>query len=146
MSKALGAVDWSSTGFELALATVTLFVVFLVENSRIPFDDPNTHLELTMIHEVMVLDHSGPDLAFITIAAALKHWILGALVVTVAVPAHSGVLWMDVPVFLAGMTCVALVCGVVESVMARLRLIRVAQLLVGAGGLSALALILGLMR
>ena len=56
-------------------------VVFLAENARIPVDDPNTHLELTMIHEVMVLDHGGPDLAFIQYGAALKLWVLGALLV-----------------------------------------------------------------
>ncbi len=65
---------------------MTLLVLELVENSRIPVDDPTTHLELTMIHEVMVLDHSGPDLALIQYAAALKLWILGALFVGLAVP------------------------------------------------------------
>ncbi len=57
---------------EIVLVTVSLLVVFLCENARIPFDDPNTHLELTMIHEVMVLDHSGPDFAFIQYSSALK--------------------------------------------------------------------------
>ena len=50
-------------------------VVFLAENARIPVDDPTTHLELTMIHEVMVLDHSGPDFALIQYGASLKMWI-----------------------------------------------------------------------
>jgi formate hydrogenlyase subunit 4 len=63
----------------LALAALALFVVALAECSRIPVDDPSTHLELTMIHEVMVLDHSGPDLALILYGAALKLTLLGAL-------------------------------------------------------------------
>ena len=61
----------------------------LTENARIPVDDPTTHLELTMIHEVMVLDHGGPDLAFILYGAALKLWILGALLVGLAVPVRT---------------------------------------------------------
>ena len=54
------ASHWSEAGDSIALVLLSWFIVLLVENSRIPFDDPNTHLELTMIHEVMVLDHSGP--------------------------------------------------------------------------------------
>ena len=54
----------------MLLVAAALLIVFLAENARIPVDDPNTHLELTMIHEVMVLDHSGPDLAMIQYAAA----------------------------------------------------------------------------
>ena len=49
----------------------------MTENARIPVDDPNTHLELTMIHEVMVLDNSGPDFAFVLYGASLKLWVLG---------------------------------------------------------------------
>ncbi len=56
-----------------------LFLLLLVENCRIPVDDPNTHLELTMIHEVMVLDHSGPNLAYILYGSALKLWLFAAL-------------------------------------------------------------------
>src|SRR5260370_24761110 len=62
---------WRSSGIVLALIAAALMVIVLAENSRIPVDDPNTHLELTMIHEVMVLDHSGPDFAFILYGAAL---------------------------------------------------------------------------
>ncbi len=51
---------WLTAGASLALVLLSWFIVLLAENCRIPFDDPNTHLELTMIHEVMVLDHSGP--------------------------------------------------------------------------------------
>ncbi|MFZ3048606.1 MAG: NADH-quinone oxidoreductase subunit H, partial [Desulfatirhabdiaceae bacterium] len=52
---------WTGDGTVLLLASAALFIVMLAENCRIPVDDPTTHLELTMIHEVMVLDHSGPD-------------------------------------------------------------------------------------
>src|SRR5207249_5510875 len=60
-------------------AAAALFAVYLAENSRIPVDDPGTHLELTMIHEVMVLDHGGVDLAFVQYGSALKLFILGAV-------------------------------------------------------------------
>jgi formate hydrogenlyase subunit 4 len=56
---------WAHQAASLVLVAVALFAVLLAENSRIPVDDPNTHLELTMIHEVMVLDHSGPALGFL---------------------------------------------------------------------------------
>ena len=74
----------------LLLVAAAFVIVLLAENARIPVDDPNTHLELTMIHEVMVLDHGGPDLAFIQYAAALKLWVLGALLVGVLLPPLSG--------------------------------------------------------
>ena len=62
----------------MILILVSWFVVLLVENSRIPFDDPNTHLELTMIHEVMVLDHSGPAFGLILYGAAIKLFVFAA--------------------------------------------------------------------
>jgi formate hydrogenlyase subunit 4 len=70
----------------MGLLAVALLIVTLVENSRIPFDDPDTHLELTMIHEVMILDYGGPDLAFMLYASSLKLWIFGALLVCLLVP------------------------------------------------------------
>jgi len=128
----------------LALVTTALMVVLLAENARLPVDDPNTHLELTMIHEVMVLDHSGPDLAFILYGAALKLWVLAALLVELVLPVRTGNAWLDVGAALGALFAVAIAVGVVESSMARLRLLRVPQLLVGAGALAALALILTL--
>ena len=128
----------------LALVLVSLFVLLLAENSRIPVDDPNTHLELTMIHEVMVLDHSGPDLAYLEYAAALKLWIFEALLVGLALPVRTGSAMADAALFLLGMAVVSIAVGLVESTMARLRLARVPQLLLGASVLSAFGLILTL--
>ena len=133
---------WTKAAPVLVLVAAALVVVFLAENARIPVDDPNTHLELTMIHEVMVLDHGGPDLAFILYGASLKLWALGALLIGIVVPIHSGNGWLDAAAFLGGMLALAVVVGIVESTMARLRLVRVPQLLVGAGVFAALALIL----
>jgi formate hydrogenlyase subunit 4 len=139
--QAISPAVWAQAGLMLTLVLGTLVVVLLVENSRIPVDDPNTHLELTMIHEVMVLDHGGPDLAFILYGASLKLWLLGALLVGIALP-RSGSLWLDSLAGLASMLGLAVAVGVIESSMARLRLLRVPQLLVGAAALAALAFVL----
>jgi formate hydrogenlyase subunit 4 len=133
---------WHNAGPSLGLTLVSLFVVLLVENSRIPFDDPNTHLELTMIHEVMVLDHSGPAFGLILYGAALKLFVLGALVVRIALPFTFGNLLIDLLVFIAGMLGLAVLIGIIESIMARLRLPRVPQVLVGTTLISAFAMVL----
>ncbi len=142
MFERISADVWQTAGLSLALVAAALLVVLLCENARIPVDDPNTHLELTMIHEVMVLDHGGPDLAFIVYGAALKLWVLGALLIGIVVPIQSGSAWIDIAVSIGGMLALAIVIGIVESTMARLRLVRVPQLLVGASVLATLALIL----
>src|SRR6266567_7937662 len=144
LSEIYGAVTiatWARALPALALVAMTLVVLDLVENTRIPVDDPTTHLELTMIHEVMVLDHTGPDLAFIQYAAALKLWILGALFVGLVVPVRSGSLWLDGDAALLGMAGLAVAIGMVESAMARYRLTRVPQFIVGAATLSVVAFI-----
>jgi len=133
---------WVAAGASLLLMLAGLFVVLLAENCRIPFDDPNTHLELTMIHEVMVLDHSGPYFGCILYGAALKLYLLGALFLNVAVPFSAGNGFLDWGIFAFSMLALAVAIGVVESVMARLRLIRVPQLLVAAMILTAFSLVL----
>ncbi len=95
-----------------------------------PFDDPNTHLELTMIHEVMVLDHAGPAFGFILYGAALKLTVFATLIVTLVIPTGAGRDALDLVFFVGGLLVVSVAVGLVESSMARLRLIRVPQLLV----------------
>lgn len=137
-----GSAPHTATGITLLILTISLFIVMLAENSRIPFDDPNTHLELTMIHEVMVLDHSGPDFGLIMYGAAMKLFVMGALVVNLVLPPASGNFLADTAIFTGAMMALAVGIGLVESGMARLRLIRVPQLLVGTSLLSLFALIL----
>jgi formate hydrogenlyase subunit 4 len=132
---------WADSGLILVFVAVALFVVCLAENARIPVDDPSTHLELTMIHEVMVLDHSGHDLALINYASALKLWLIAALIVGIVVPG-TGLPAADVVISLAAIGLLAVLIGLVESTFARLRLVRVPQLLIGAATLTVLALIL----
>lgn len=133
---------WRDYGPALALVSMGFLIVFLTENARMPIDDPTTHLELTMIHEVMVLDHGGPDLAYILYGSALKLWILAALLIGLVMPVRSGAVWIDSCAACAAMAGLAVVTGLIESSMARLRLLHVPQLLVGAGVMSVLALVL----
>jgi formate hydrogenlyase subunit 4 len=133
---------WISAGESLVLVLISWFIVLLVENCRIPFDDPNTHLELTMIHEVMVLDHSGPAFGMILYSAAVKLFIFGALIVRLAIPISTGYLLLDWPIFIVGILLVAVVVGVVESTMARLKMTHVPVLLVAACLFSAFGITL----
>ena len=136
------ASQWMTHGASIALVLLSWFIVLLVENSRIPFDDPNTHLELTMIHEVMVLDHSGPAFGIILYGAALKLFIFAAMIVRLAFPFTTGTAWLDWPLFAGEMLVVAIVIGIVESTMARLRLTHIPVLLVAACLLAAFGIIL----
>lgn len=121
--------------------TGTFLIVLLTENARIPVDDPNTHLELTMIHEAMVLDHGGVDLAFIQYGAAVKLWVFSALLVGVAMPLRTSLPMLDLLAGVGGVFVVAVAIGVIESAMARLQLLRVPQLLITASVLSAIAIL-----
>jgi formate hydrogenlyase subunit 4 len=136
------AAEWSTAAAATVLVLVSLFVVLLAESCRVPFDDPNTHLELTMIHEVMVLDHSGPSFGMILYGSAMKLFVLGALLVRVAIPVSTGSLLGDWGVFVAAMIALAVLVGIVESVMARLRLTHVPGLLVAACLLSGFGVVL----
>lgn len=138
----LTEADWQRGAPVLVLVGAAFLAVLLAENARIPVDDPNTHLELTMIHEVMVLDHGGPDLALIVYGAALKLWLTGALLVGLLLPVRSGVAWLDGGAFLLAMALLAVVIGVIESTIARLRMNRVPQFLVGAGAFAVVAIAL----
>jgi formate hydrogenlyase subunit 4 len=137
-----GSALASAVGPGIMLVAAAMMIVFLAENARIPVDDPNTHLELTMIHEVMALDHGGPDLAMIQYGACLKLWIFGCLLAGMLMPARSGWFVLDLAAGLSGLALLAVLTGVVESVMARLRLVRVPQLLIAASILAVVALAL----
>jgi formate hydrogenlyase subunit 4 len=120
---------------------VALFVVLQVEGARVPVDDPTTHLELTMIHEVMVLDHSGPDLAAVQYAAAMKLTVCAALVATLLNPLRGAGGLAAAALNLALTAAVAVLVGCVESLTARLRL-KAVPLYVLAGAASAFVALL----
>ncbi len=125
----------------LVFIAAAFLIVYLAENARIPVDDPTTHLELTMIHEVMILDHCGIDLALIEYAGALKLWILGLLITGVLLPVRTGMPAVDMVLAIGALFVLAVVIGVIESTMARLKLVRVPLLLSCAFVLSSAAMI-----
>ncbi len=127
---------WNPATPVYLIVAVVLGIVLLAENARIPIDDPATHLELTMVHEVMVLDHGGPDLAFVVYGAALKLLVVAALLVHLVLPVPDGG-WAGAAAFVGGALGVAVLVGVVESATARLRLRRVPGFLIGAAALAA---------
>ena len=133
---------WPVPAPSLLLAAASLFILSLAESCRVPVDDPLTHLELTMIHEVMVLDHSGPDLALILYASALKMALFGSLVVRVFIAGAVVPAPLALGLLLAGLAGYAAAVGAVESGMARLRMNRVPQLLVAASAIAGFGLIL----
>src|SRR5262249_11451529 len=106
------AETWPVAGPSVGLGAARLFVVMPAENSRIPVDDPSTHLELTMIHEVMVLDHSGPALGFILYGAAVKLFLFAAILVRLVVPVTEPA-WAAWLALAAGVPVVSIAIGVV---------------------------------
>ena len=132
---------WSVASASLVLVAAGLLLVLLAENSRIPVDDPNTHLELTMVHEVMVLDHGGPLFGVVLYGASVKLYVFAALLVRIAIPIAEPA-WLAWLAFLGGLVVVAIAIGVIESAMARLRLPYVPALLLSACLFCALALVL----
>jgi formate hydrogenlyase subunit 4 len=142
LSSILTAAAWPAATAPLALLSMAWLLVFLAENCRVPFDDPATHLELTMVHEVMVLDHGGPAFGLILYGASIKLLATGALLVRVALPVGSVPAPFGWLLFVAGILALAVLVGVIESVIARLRLARVPQLLVTSSLLAAFGFVL----
>lgn len=119
----------------------SFFLILLTENARIPIDDPNTHLELTMIHEVMILDYSGPDLGFILYGSSIKLFLFMALSVFLLWPQPVPWEWISLGSLFLKITGMAIVIGVVESTNARLRLIKIPQLLIANFVVAVFALL-----
>ncbi len=124
-----------------AAAIVALLVVLQVEAARLPIDDPTTHLELTMVHEVMILDHSGPDLAAIQLAAAIKLFLCSSMIATLLNPwaGQEGLPCLAANVLLC--CAVAALVGTIESLIARLKLRSVPQYIVVAFASGVIALL-----
>jgi formate hydrogenlyase subunit 4 len=125
---------------------VALLIVVQVESSRMPIDDPTTHLELTMVHEVMILDHSGPELAMLQLGSATKLFVGVSAIATLVNPwAGSTTVIVTVLVHLGLCLGIAIVIGLSESVIARLKLRVVPQYIVigVVAGIVALLAMLG---
>lgn len=105
----------------IIFAVAVLFLMILIEGSRVPVDDPNTHLELTMIHEVMILDNSASDLALFTYANAIKMLLISSLIAYIVIPAGLG-FELGVLLYITVLLVISLLIGTVESAMARIRM------------------------
>lgn len=130
-----------AAGAGSALLAVGLFGVLLAENCRVPFDDPNTHLELTMVHEVMVLDHSGPPLAAILHGASLKLLLFSVLLAQAVLPIGELSPLAAVGALAGSILVITVAVGLVESLLARLAFRRVPLLLTTAFLLCLFALL-----
>nr|MBF0222462.1 NADH-quinone oxidoreductase subunit H [Desulfobulbaceae bacterium] len=109
-------------GALLLLVVVALFIVLLTENSRVPVDDPATHLELTMIHEVMILDHSGPDLALIEWGSFLKLFFYSSFITCLILPFKTGSVFLNGVIFLVILSLIYVAIGITESIIARFKM------------------------
>ena len=126
-----------SSAFSYALAALATFVfvlIAMIENSRLPIDDPKTHLELTMIHEVMILDNSGYDLGLILYATNLKFALYGALVANFFIAGMG--LPVAILVFFAIQIAFAAAAGLIESFLARFRMNHNAQFIFSLSSIS----------
>jgi len=123
----------------VVLTVIILFIILLVEGSRIPIDDPTTHLELTMIHEVMVLDNSGPSLALIQYSSSMKLMILSCLILNFTIP-YSTAPYLHALYFAAGIPASAIVIGTVEMMTARFRIVRVPDFVFTIIGMSLMVM------
>jgi formate hydrogenlyase subunit 4 len=140
--------DWKLLDPMHVLAFAALFIVLLAETGRLPVDNPATHLELTMIHEAMLLEYSGRYLAFMEWGASIKQLVLMTLLMNVFFPfglapaaATPAVLGLSLLAYLAKLFLLSGVVVVVETTNAKLRLFRVPDLLSASFVLAALALL-----
>lgn len=133
--------DWIARGALIA----TLLVVLQVEAARVPVDDPNTHLELTMIHEVMILDHSGPELAAWLYGTSLKMTLIAGLISALLNPFSIQQSPVSAIAFsVASILGVAIFLGLVESLIARLRMRSISRYTL-AGFIAAFASLLAIL-
>ncbi len=147
MAQAAVGQSWRFLAPSQMLAFAALFIVLIAETGRIPVDNPATHLELTMIHEAMILEYSGPYLALIEWSAWMKQMVLMTLLMNVFFPyglsADGSPVGMVISVvlFVFKLALLVLAIVLVETTNAKMRLFRVPELLAVAFVLSALALI-----
>jgi formate hydrogenlyase subunit 4 len=141
----------SSVGLRvsLGLALIALIMVALAENARMPVDNPATHLELTMVHEAMVLEYSGRHLAVIELAASLKLLLYMSLIACVFVPwglatpgTGAGALLIGIAAYAAKLAVLGFLLAVFETAIAKMRVFRVPDFLGAALMLGLLATLL----
>jgi formate hydrogenlyase subunit 4 len=118
------------------LAAFVIVMIAMIENSRMPIDDPKTHLELTMVHEVMILDNSGFDLGLILTAGYLKFAMYGAIIANLFIGGLS--LNISIAMFFFIQLIFAVAIGLIESFMARFRMNHNSQFIFALSSVSLL--------
>jgi len=132
----------SPNGSLLLFVIVSMFMILLTENSRVPVDDPATHLELTMIHEVMILDHSGPDLALIELGAFYKLFFYAAFISHLLIPAKFAGGPAGGAIFVVTLAMIYVAIGITESITARFKMNLVPKYILTSFALVSFAAIL----
>ena len=146
-----GSGGWNASSPALLLVVVSMLAVFLAENARIPVDDPNTHLELTMIHEALILEYSGRHLALIEWAAALKLFAYSCAGLAIFFPwgiaearDHVALLWA-LPALAVKLAVGGFALAFIETILAKMRIFRVPEFLATAFLLGVLAILVHLL-
>ena len=129
----------------IIFTVLVLFIMLLTEGSRVPVDDPATHLELTMIHEVMILDNSGSDLALLTWANGIKMLLISSLIAYMIIPSNVSDL-VGVLLYLGVIALLSMIIGTVESGMARIRMSHVFEFVFIMSSLALVVLSLVMAR
>jgi formate hydrogenlyase subunit 4 len=129
-----GTAVWSSPA--LALGAVAFALVVVAETGRQPVDNPDTHLELTMIHEGPLLEYAGRDLALLQWAAAVRHWLVLVLASQIFLP-HAGRVWLQLALLPVVLVVLCGALAVTETATAKLRILLVPRLL-AVGAVAAL--------
>lgn len=129
----------------IVFTALVLFIMLLTEGSRVPVDDPATHLELTMIHEVMILDNSGSDLALLTWANGIKMLLISSLIAYMVIPSNVSD-FVGVLLYLGVIALLSMIIGTVESSMARIRMSHVFEFVFIMSSLALVVLSLVMAR
>ena len=130
------------------LICVSLFIVLIVESARVPVDNPETHLELTMIHEAMILEQSGKNLAMMELSSAMKQLLLMGLLINILFPwgltqdFSAPAILISLGAFVLKAVVLAVIIGLFESSCAKSRLFRLPNLFALALFLSIVTLII----
>jgi len=135
---------WKTAGSPLIFVVIAFFIILLTENSRVPVDDPATHLELTMIHEVMVLDHSGPDLALIELGSFCKLFFYASFIARLIFPFNMENPVLNGCVFGGALILVYGAVGIMESVIARYRMDKVPHFVLTSFAMALFAIVITL--
>ena len=131
-----------SYGVFIIICSISVFMLAVSECSRMPVDDPNTHLELTMIHEVMILDNSGIDLFLYQYSSYIKLFIYAILEISFFYPFSQQSYMLGILIFITGSAALTFVLGVVETIISRSKMKNIPQYLLFATAIGILNLLI----